>query len=123
MELVEGFMDEELNEFDNSYPTLSEMDKAYRELYRHTLSYQAWELEQSLAELGKEIRSFFLVPLFGVFEFVASTLYRYIGPIIEWLDANEDEPEYVDVLVRHDGEILVIEDAPPIEILSKRKNG
>jgi hypothetical protein len=27
------------------------------------------------------------------------------------------------VLVREDGEILVVEDAPPVEILSKRKNG
>lgn len=121
-------MDEELNEFGNPYPTLSEMADKYDELYKGTLSYQAMALRESVIVLGKELAVIFVNPLFNIFEAIADILYPYLAvPIIELLDiplpdAVEIEPEYVEVLVRRDGEILVIEDAPAVEYIDKRKN-
>lgn len=120
-------MDKELNEFGEPYPTLSEMEAKYAELYKGTFSYQAEALRKSLVVLGEEIVAVFSRSLIDAVDFIVDFLSVVIvAPIIEWLDtplSDAIEPECVDVLVRNDGEILVIEDAPPVEFLGKRKNG
>jgi hypothetical protein len=109
-------MDEDLNEFGNPYPTLSEMNEAWNESYKKTLSYQAEQLEAALHELGRALLELF-VPL-------AWLIIRVIRAFADWIDPSPNEETIIpaqEFIRTFDGEILVIEDAPPVEILGKRK--
>lgn len=100
------------------HPTLSEMDEAWNELYKKSFSYQAEQLDAHLHQLGRVIQEPF-VPLVWLF-------FRVIKVIADWVYPSPKEEPIIptqEFTRTFDGEILVIEDAPPVEYIGKRKNG